>query len=41
MIHTIFWFTGMLTWLLIASAGAMFLIADLHDRAVMRRARNG
>jgi hypothetical protein len=41
MIHTIFWFTGMLTWLLIASAGAMFLIADLHDRYVMRRPRNG
>jgi hypothetical protein len=41
MIHTIFWFTGMLTWVLVASAGAMFLVAYLHDHSVMRRARNG
>jgi hypothetical protein len=41
MIHTVFWLTGMVTWSLIALAVAMFLVADLHDRSVMRRARNG
>jgi hypothetical protein len=41
MIHTVFWLTGAVTWGLIALGGAMFLFADLHDRAVMRRARNG
>ena len=39
MIHSLFWYTGMVTWLLIALAGGMFLVADLHDRSV--RARNG
>ncbi len=37
MIHTVFWLTGAITWGLIALAGAMFLVADLHDRSVMRR----
>ncbi len=41
MINTLFWYTGMITWSLIALAGAMFLVADLHDRSVMRRTRNG
>ena len=41
MIHTVFWLTGAITWGLIALAGAMFLVADLHDRSVMRRTRNG
>ncbi len=41
MINTLFWYKGMITWSLIALAGAMFLVADLQDRSVMRRARNG
>jgi len=41
MIHTLLWLTGVVTWSLIALGGAMFLVADLHDRSVMRRARNG
>ena len=41
MINTVFCYTGMITWSLIALAGAIFLVADLHDRSVMRRARNG
>jgi Na+-transporting methylmalonyl-CoA/oxaloacetate decarboxylase gamma subunit len=41
MIHTIFWLTGMVTWFLIALACAMWLVAELHDRSVTRRARNG
>jgi hypothetical protein len=31
----------MITWSLIALAGAMFVVADIHDRLVMRRMRNG
>jgi hypothetical protein len=41
MIHTVFWLTGAVTWGLIALGGAMLLVADLHDRSVMRRARSG
>jgi hypothetical protein len=41
MIHTLFWYTGLCSWSRIALAGAMFLVADLHDRSVMRRTRNG
>jgi hypothetical protein len=41
MIHTLFWYTGLCTWSLIALAGAMFLGADLHDRSVVRRTSNG
>ena len=41
MINTLFWYTGIITWSLIALASAMFLVADLHDRSVTRRARNG
>jgi hypothetical protein len=37
MINNLFWYTGMFTWSLITLAGAMFLVADLHDRSVMRR----
>ena len=37
MINTVFWHTGMFTWSLIALAGAMFLVADLHDRYVLGR----
>ena len=40
MINTLFWYTGMISWSLIA-CGVMFLVADLHDRSGMRRARNG
>jgi hypothetical protein len=41
MIHTLLWFTGVVTWCLIALAGATWLGADIHDRFVIRRARNG
>jgi hypothetical protein len=41
MIHTVFWYTGLVTWSLIALAAATWLGADIHDRSVMRRARNG
>ena len=37
MIHSVFWLTGMITWGLIAAAGTTFLVADIHDRLVMRR----
>jgi hypothetical protein len=40
MIHTLLWLTGIITWGMIAMMGAMFLIADIHDRVVMRRVRN-
>jgi hypothetical protein len=41
MIHTLFWLTGMVTWFLIALACAMWLGAEIHERSVIRRARNG
>jgi hypothetical protein len=41
MIHTWFWLTGMVTWFLIALARAMWLGAEIHERSVIRRARNG
>jgi hypothetical protein len=41
MIHTAFWLTGMVTWFLLALATAMFFVTNLHDRSVVRRARNG
>jgi hypothetical protein len=40
MIHTLFWLTGMVTWFLIALAFALWLGAAIHDRSVIRRARN-
>ena len=39
MIHSVFWLTGVITWGLIAAAGTTFLVADIHDRLVMRRMR--
>jgi hypothetical protein len=41
MIHTVFWLTGMFTWFLIALACALWLGAEILERSVMRRARNG
>jgi hypothetical protein len=41
MIHTVFWYTGLVTWALIALAAATWLGADIQDRTVMRRMRNG
>ena len=41
MIHTLFWLTGMVTWFLIALAFALWLGTEIHDRSVIRRARNG
>jgi hypothetical protein len=40
MIHTVFWLTGLVTWSLMALGGATWLGADIHDRSIMRRARN-
>jgi hypothetical protein len=41
MIHTLFWLTGMVTWFLIALAFAMWFGAEILERCVIRRARNG
>jgi hypothetical protein len=41
MIHTVFWYTGLVTWSLIALAAATWLGVELHDRSVMRRSHNG
>jgi Na+-transporting methylmalonyl-CoA/oxaloacetate decarboxylase gamma subunit len=41
MIHTLFWLTGIVTWFLIALVCAMWLVAEILERSVIRRARNG
>jgi hypothetical protein len=41
MIHTLFWLTGIVTWLMIALACALWLGTEIHERSVIRRARNG
>jgi hypothetical protein len=41
MIHTVFWDTGLVTWSVIALSAATWLGVEIHDRTVMRRARNG
>jgi hypothetical protein len=41
MIHTLFWLTGIVTWLMIALACALWLGTAIHERSVIRRARNG
>jgi hypothetical protein len=41
MIHTLFWLTGIVTWLVIALVCALWLGTEIHERSVIRRARNG
>jgi hypothetical protein len=37
MIHTLFWLTGIVTWLMIALACALWLGTEIHERSVIRR----
>jgi hypothetical protein len=41
MIHTLLWLTGIVTWLMIALVCALWLGTEIHERSVIRRARNG
>jgi len=40
MMDALFWYTGLVAWVLIVSACMSMLAADLHDRSVRRRAHD-
>jgi len=39
MLDTLFWYTGLITWIVIVFGWAAMLYAKAEDRMVMRRAR--
>jgi hypothetical protein len=40
MIDALFWYTGLIAWVLIVFACVSMLAVEAHDRSVMRRGRN-
>jgi hypothetical protein len=36
MIDAVLWYTGLMTWFLVACAGTTILAADVHDQSVRR-----
>ncbi len=40
MIDALFWYAGLIAWLLIVFARVSMLAVEAHDRSVMRRGRN-
>jgi hypothetical protein len=40
MMDALFWYTGLVAWVLILSVCVSIVAADLHDRSVQRRAHD-
>lgn len=37
MLDALFWYTGLVVWILIVFAGASTILVDMHDRSILAR----